>query len=210
TITGYATSDTDNIAGDVVSLYTDINDPSTFLGSGSLSLNEDTGRLEYNIEVSGDTLSTAESDNGEYTVTASLTVTDTAQNTTTVTKTAMYQVDTVIPEADVYITSIAGDDWINHAESETSVTITGYATSDTDNIAGDVVSLYTDINDPSTFLGSGSLSLNEDTGRLEYNIEVSGDTLSTAESDNGEYTVTASLTVTDTAQNTTTVTKTAM
>uniref|UniRef100_UPI002626DE14 Ig-like domain-containing protein n=1 Tax=uncultured Shewanella sp. TaxID=173975 RepID=UPI002626DE14 len=206
-VTGYATGD-ETTAGDIVALHIFIDGVKTPLGEGALMLNAG-GILTYNIPVSGHLLSRADSNiDGSNTVTASLTVIDTAQNSTTVTNTGNYQVDIIVPEAEVFISTIADDGWLNNAESDANVSITGYATSSTDNIEGNIVTLYVDINGTATLIGSGPLIENPDTGKLEYSIGVSGDKLSQADDNQGEYTVAAFLTVTDNALNSITVTNT--
>ncbi|WP_299011939.1 hypothetical protein, partial [uncultured Shewanella sp.] len=139
TLTGTVSGDYLN--NSTITVLASINGADTKIGTTTPSADN-----TWSIDISSDTLKSIDIVNDDIVFTVKLDSATSEGFSSTATNQLTVEVDTVIPEADVYITSIAGDDWINHAESETSVTITGYATSDTDNIAGDVVSLYTDIN----------------------------------------------------------------
>ena len=119
---------------------------------------------------------------------ASVTITDTAGNSTTVTDDKTYSVDTAPPSASITLDTIATDNIINVSEANQDITITGTVGDDVQ--ADDTVTLT--VNGQST---EGQVNENG-----TFSIAVSGSDLA------ADTSIEASITTTDTAGNSTTVT----
>ena len=141
----------------------------------------------FSIDVDGDDL-VADAD---LTVDASVTTTDAAGNTTTATDTQSYTVDTVAPAASITLEDITADNIVNAVEAGGTVMITGTAGGDVHN--GDIVTVTVNGHAYTGALSGG-----------EFSIAVDGDDL-VADPD---LTVSASITATDAAGNSTTRTDT--
>ena len=119
---------------------------------------------------------------------ASVTITDTAGNSTTATDTKTYNVDTTPPSASITLDTVATDNIINASEANQDITITGTVGNDVK--AGDTVTLT--VNGQST---EGQVNENG-----AFSIAVAGSDLA------ADTSISASVITTDTAGNSTTVT----
>ncbi|HCI02200.1 MAG TPA: hypothetical protein DE276_03275, partial [Oceanospirillaceae bacterium] len=142
----------------------------------------------FSIPVSGSNLA------ADTSIEASVTTTDTADNSTTVTVDKSYSVDTTPPSASITLDDVTDDNTINASEDdqEQEIAITGTVTVDGDVQAGDTVTLT--VNDQST---EGQVNENGN-----FSIAVSGSNLAL----DADTSIEASVTTTDTAGNSTTVT----
>ncbi|CAM3304688.1 Ig-like domain-containing protein [Zobellia roscoffensis] len=142
----------------------------------------------YSIDVPGSKLAA----DADTTVDASVTTTDTAGNSASATDTQLYSVDTTLPVPVLEIDDITADNILNAAEAGADVAVTGTVSGDFND--GDTVTLTVDGTDY--------------TGTVDalgaYSIDVPGSKLA-ADTDT---TVDGSVTTTDTAGNSTTITET--
>ena len=176
TITGTVGNDIQ--AGDTVTLT--INGQST---EGQVNENG-----TFSIALAGSDLAS------DTSISASVTTTDTAGNSTTATVDKSYSVDTTPPSASITLDDVTDDNTINasEADQEQEIAITGAVTVDGDVQAGDTVTLT--VNDQST---EGQVNENGN-----FSIAVSGSNLAL----DADTSIEASVTTTDTAGNSTTVT----
>ncbi|MFC3137152.1 Ig-like domain-containing protein, partial [Shewanella submarina] len=151
------------------------------------------GLLGFTVDVDASVLADA----GSNSITASVTTSDSAGNSTTATDSEDYGVDTTAPEASIDLNPIVvGDDnVINQAESEGTVTLTGTVGGDVK--VGDTVTLT---------LGDGTIAtttvIDLGDGLLGFTVDVDASVLADA----GSNSITASVTTTDAAGNSTTAT----
>ncbi len=142
----------------------------------------------YSIDVPGSKLAA----DPDTTVDGSVTTTDTAGNSATATDTQAYSVDTVAPVITLNIDDITADNILNATEATADVAVTGNVTGDFNN--GDTVTLTVDGTD---FTGTVDAA-------GDYSIDVPGSALAA----DGDSTVDGSVTTTDGAGNSSTVTET--
>ncbi|WP_209406433.1 S-layer family protein, partial [Pseudozobellia sp. WGM2] len=142
----------------------------------------------YSIDVPGSKLAA----DADTTVDGSVTTTDAAGNSATVTDTQVYSVDTTLPIPTLTIDDITADNILNAAEAGADVSVTGTVSGDFN--AGDTVTLTVDGTD---FTGTVD-------ALGAYSIDVPGSKLAA----DADTTVDGSVTTTDAAGNSATVTDT--
>ncbi len=174
TITGSVGGDV--VDGDTVTLTVNGNNYTGTVSAGAFS-----------IDVAGSDLAA----DGDTTIDASVTASDAAGNTLTVTDTETYSVDTAIAATIALDANITPDDVINIAEAGGNVTITGTVGGDV--VDGDTVTLTVNGNNYTGTVSAGAFS-----------IDVAGSDLAA----DGDTTIDASVTASDAAGNTLTVTDT--
>ncbi|WP_276165720.1 Ig-like domain-containing protein [Zobellia alginiliquefaciens] len=143
---------------------------------------------DYSIDVPGSALAS----DGDTTVDGSVTTTDAAGNSATVTDTQLYSVDTTLPVPVLDIDDITADNILNAAEAGGTVAVTGTVSGDFN--TGDTVTLTVDGTDYTGTIDAAG----------DYSIDVPGSALAS----DGDTTVDGSVTTTDAAGNTGTVTDT--
>ncbi|MGG4773552.1 retention module-containing protein [Paenalcaligenes sp. Me52] len=116
------------------------------IGGKTYTTTVNTDGKSWNLDVPGKELL------GHAKVEAKVTVEDAAGNTATANAGRPYGVDTDLPEAEINIDTITGDDVINKAESESDVTITGTVGKDVK--AGDTVTVTVNGKDYTTTVNS--------------------------------------------------------
>ncbi|WP_121574242.1 beta strand repeat-containing protein, partial [Brenneria alni] len=121
-------------------------------------------------------------------VTASVTTTDAAGNTTTAEANRPYTVDTVAPEASITIDTIAGDDVVNIAESSQAINVTGKVGNNVQ--ADDAVTVT---------VGNETYQTTVNADGTSWSVNVPGSVLA------GNTEINASVTTADSAGNTTTI-----
>ncbi|MBT9190565.1 Ig-like domain-containing protein, partial [Zobellia russellii] len=146
------------------------------------------GAGAYSIAIPGGELAA----DGDTTVDGSVTTTDAAGNSATVTETKTYAVDTTAPVPVLDIDDITADNVLNAAEAATNIDVTGTVSGDFN--SGDTVTLTVNGNDyTGTVDGAGA-----------YSISIPGSELAA----DGDTTVDGSVTTTDTNGNIGTATDT--
>ncbi|MCG8711086.1 Ig-like domain-containing protein, partial [Brenneria sp. 4F2] len=139
------------------------------------------GGKNWNVNVPGSVLA------GNGSVTATVTTTDAAGNTTTADANRGYSVDTVAPEASITIDNITADNVVNAAESGQSISVTGQTGGNVQ--PGDTVTVT---------VGNETYQTTVNGDGTSWSVNVPGSVLA------GNGSVTATVTTTDAAGNTTT------
>ncbi|MEE3645082.1 MULTISPECIES: Ig-like domain-containing protein [unclassified Brenneria] len=151
------------------------------VGSETYQTTVNADGVTWSVSVPGSVLA------GNTAVTASVTTSDAAGNTTTAEANRPYDVDTIAPDASITIDAITADNVVNAAESNQSINVTGQVG---DNVqAGDAVTVT---------VGSEIYQTTVNADGVTWSVNVPGSVLA------GNTAVTASVTTSDAAGNTTT------